>query len=93
VDFIGKPGQIARLYPNPVKQGETIYINYFSAREQLAQVSIINNKGQRFLYQSILLSDGDNDLTNETANLQKGIYLLRLAEYAGGTKTFKVIIH
>jgi len=92
VDFVQNEKESAKVYPNPVNQGETLHLNYFSNAEQNAQLSLINSKGQQFYQKSIRLSDGVNELTLDTSTMRKGIYLLRLTESIGATKTFKVII-
>jgi len=65
-------------YPNPVKAGENIFINYNLTSDQIVTVQLSDITGKVILDQQSLGMEGDNQLTINTRDFSNGLYLLRL---------------
>jgi len=77
------------VYPNPVKDVTTIEL--FAVSGQDYNITLLNTLGQQTatIYQG-QLTDGINLVEYQTADLAKGIYLIRI-ESEGETRTVKLI--
>jgi Secretion system C-terminal sorting domain len=78
--------------PNPVAQGQSLFVDMSVATSFEAKVSLYNSIGQEM--QTIgnqSIAEGQTRLTLATNNLSQGVYFIRV-ESAKGTETKRVVI-
>jgi len=81
-----------KLYPNPVRKGDTLTLQLGSNyNPQKINVSILNYLGQVVLKEGVLLNQSSNEVQINTTNLKKGVYLLKTEEN-NATEILKFVI-
>ncbi len=80
------------IYPNPIRQGETLRIAYTIERDQTLQISVMNSKGQLVLRKEERASLTSRYIELSTAQLSKGLNLIRILDANNQVKVFKLII-
>ncbi len=78
----------ARFYPNPFDEQLNIELNL--AHAETLNLSIYDITGREHYHTTLALNRNQNHLLVETAQLPKGVYLIRLS--AGGNSTYKKLI-
>ncbi len=84
---------IFSLYPNPIKQGETLRLSYASDKNQKVILGLINTRGRVYFRKEIQLIHGEDQIEISTAGLEKGLSLIRIVDEEGIIRVHKVIIH
>lgn len=78
-----------KLYPNPASEYVRVAIASTEAAE--ATVSICNLMGQMVSNEVVALSEGNNEVTISTSNLNAGVYMINV-KTEKGTSTQKLIV-
>ena len=78
-----------KLYPNPANEYVRLAIASTEAAE--ATVTICNLMGQTLSNEIITLTEGNNDVTISTSNLNAGVYMVNV-KTEKGTSTQKLIV-
>lgn len=82
----------ANLYPNPVKKGDNIILDYMAVNNEKADISIIDATGKIVMHQARDFQSGDNAFGFQTGKLGVGVYQLRiLVNNKAITKRFAVV--
>ncbi len=69
------------LYPNPA--GEQCFVVFDAQKDGPATLCIINSQGKTIRNENILLQEGENHLSLETATLASGLYFVSLRNEQG----------
>ena len=69
-----KTNILTGLYPNPLRLGQGLKLNYTSVKSGTASVQIINMTGKKVLNTNVSVSEGSNALSVAVGNLPTGIY-------------------
>jgi len=77
------------IFPNPV--GETMNIAFSSDNNQSIILNVMNAMGQMVYSESYSVSASQNQITVNTASLEKGIYFLQMKSDNGSVATHKFI--
>lgn len=84
--------ETSNLYPNPVKRGNNIILDYMAANNEKADISIIDATGKIVMHLSKNFQSGDNAFGFQTGGLAEGVYQLRiLINNKVVTKRFAVV--
>ncbi len=75
--------------PNPLTESSTITV--FSKENKTLQYSIINLVGQTITNQNLIVSEGKNSFTLNTASLSSGVYFLSVTEKGKLLKNIKLV--
>ena len=84
------PFEGLKVYPNPVKQGEVIYIQIGKIADEKIKIKMFSTTGSK-LYSKIYTNNRERRLEIETYNLPKGVYILRM-ETLEMNKNYTIII-
>ncbi len=80
------------VYPNPVTQGDQLYIRYKTDQDRTAKIAVIDMSGSTHYTAEVQLSKDQETIAIPTANLSKGIHLIRLIDSENNISSFKIII-
>jgi PKD repeat protein len=80
---------VGKVYPDPVT--ENAFIPIRCSRSVSAEITIINQIGQKIHNVTVILHEGSNTIPLKTNDLPEGIYLLKIADERGNTITEKFI--
>ncbi|MCE4566415.1 discoidin domain-containing protein [Maribellus sp. CM-23] len=86
------PGKNIRLYPNPVRLGNSIKLEVDSERPKLVTVKVLDSCGSKVSQYTKSLNTGINTLEILTGNFNGGIYFVHILQ-GNEMTTEKVIIH
>jgi len=82
---------LVKFYPNPLEQGNTLYILYNVSQAQDVRVLLLDAIGNQ-VYQNIYpLKAGKRAITIDTDDLQSGIYFLKVGTFEN-TNVRKIIV-
>jgi len=81
----------SKVYPNPVKQGDDIFLYYNASKDQKAHISIVDINGKVISYIDKDFKQGDNAAGFRTLGLSPGIYDMRI-EVNGNISNNKFVI-
>jgi photosystem II stability/assembly factor-like uncharacterized protein/PKD repeat protein len=79
--------QSLKIYPNPLQQNNALFIDF--EHVQITQVQLLNIVGKNM---QINVEKSTNRIKLETANLSRGIYILKLTSAAGDILMRKIIL-
>lgn len=82
---------LVSLYPNPTKESDGFYVEYFAAQEGQIEVSIVDLFGRTVSQGDYELADGFNKFSYSTNTLAQGNYFVRL-KFDGKTEVQKLLI-
>ncbi|MFT6871432.1 MAG: hypothetical protein ACJAVN_000430 [Roseivirga sp.] len=81
-----------KAYPNPINKGEILRIAYSIEKEQVVQISVMNSKGQLILRKNKKASLTSKFIELSTAQLPKGLNLIRVLDASNQVKVFKLLV-
>ena len=67
---------ITSLYPNPLKSGQTIKVNYASLKAGNVSFDLVNTLGRKVLSSNQAVTVGNNNISLSVAHLTSGVYYL-----------------
>ncbi len=70
---------LSSLYPNPVKVGEQIHLIMNVEKGETSELHFFNALGEKVSSETVILIEGRNNIILETANMEKGIYFIKLS--------------
>ncbi len=79
----------AVIFPNPVNENCTLYIN--SSIHSMAQLKIFNITGKELLLREFTITEGDNQMDIDMRSISNGIYFATLS-YKEKSKILKFVI-
>ena len=82
---------LVSLYPNPTKDENGFFVEYFAAQQGLIEVSLVDLYGRTVKEELIELEDGFNKFSYQTNGLAQGNYFVRL-KFDGKTEVQKLLI-
>lgn len=80
-----------RLYPNPAKESQEVALEFASTQSGTATVSLLSLTGQMLRSQQMDIATGANQMRLSTANLPKGLYVVRI-DANGGANYRKLMV-
>ena len=84
------PFEGLKVYPNPVKQGNVIYLHTGTITAEKIKIRMFSTTGSK-LYSKVYNNNTERRLEIETYNLPKGVYILRM-ETPELNKNYTIII-
>lgn len=81
-----------RLTQNPVAYGDVFDIQYSSAQDESIQLVIMDMTGRIYEKKSMVMKSSDSAIQLHTAQLSKGLFIIRARSEFGNTATLKVLI-
>lgn len=69
---------IGKIYPNPVKAGEPVYLHYFLNDPGIIKITLYNAEGKEVYFDGSLYKRGMNEIKMNTFHLASGIYYLHI---------------
>lgn len=79
IDLSAHRDDLRRVFPNPVRAGGAIQVDYVSASEQQVVVLLLDQLGKQVLRRDITMTKGMNRLALPLGELRRGLYMLQLA--------------
>jgi len=79
----GELADILKLYPNPVRKGDVLYLDYFSEVEEVIQVAVVDPSGKDIAGTGILVKIGWNKLSVTPDFMSQGLHVLHLKTQRG----------
>jgi hypothetical protein len=81
-----------KAYPNPINKGEILRIAYSIEKDQVLQISVMNSKGLLILRKNKKASLTSKYIELSTAQLPKGLNLVRVLDASNQVKVFKLLV-
>ena len=91
VNFDGQQSQLLSVYPNPVGRGNAFHIEYFSDRDGVVSIELLDLMGRILGTVKLEVARGRNQLTFPPLDLPGGTYFVRTRNN-GAVQTWKVQI-
>lgn len=79
------------IYPNPVKAGDILNLDYHSESNQLLHISVIDLAGKQVEHSDYSLQNQDNKITLPTSALKPGVYLVHMFTDSSAV-TYKITV-
>lgn len=81
----------AFIAPNPVKEGEITYLNFYADSENKASIDLINPLGQQILHLEPQINIGMQSVVIPLDNLPVGVYFLKLNQGSKFSQTLRLV--
>ena len=88
----GKTTGITNVYPNPLRAGQDLKLNYTSLKNEKVSVQLVNMLGKRVVSTNLTVTEGTNALSVAVGRLSAGVYNLSVVSESGVTHRQQVII-
>lgn len=79
----GQLDDILKLYPNPVRNGDVLYIDYLSEVEEVIQINVLDPVGKHIADSKIPVKIGWNNLSVTPDFVSQGLHVLQLKTQRG----------
>jgi hypothetical protein len=84
--------EISKIFPNPVKAGESAYLNLVTSENTMGSLLISNAQGAMVQAREVELSAGENHIAFSTAGFSQGLYFMTFVEEGRPLKVYKLLV-
>ena len=92
VSLTAHNSQLNSIYPNPLRAGQDLKLNYASIKTGSVSVQLVSMLGKRVLNTNLPVNEGSNTLSVAVGHLTAGVYYLSVVSENGSAQRQQLVI-